>query len=197
MSAAAASPPVAVQRATALSTRARSGPKSSARARKNAPFSSSPSASVAAENLARQRHARGFAASAEQRAAHLGERGGPVFGVARPGAELEHGAPALGDRGEKIGEKGVSMPRLPAPDKYPVHASRGPDRPNCRRRRGRIKSAWEAAVSKWVSERARPDFAQPMGPGEIDRERHDRDQRRRADGHQRDRREPRRAVRRK
>ena len=48
---------VALHRATASSTRCRSGPKSSASARKNAALSCVREAAVAGENLARQRHA--------------------------------------------------------------------------------------------------------------------------------------------
>ncbi len=57
---------------------------------------------VTAENFARQRYPRGLAASAYERATHVGERGRPIDRVARPWAKLEDGASPFRNRGEEI-----------------------------------------------------------------------------------------------
>ena len=62
-------------------------------------------AAVAREDLAGERHARGLAPSGQQGPARLGERSRAVFHVARPGRQLEHRTPALGDRSQKVGEE--------------------------------------------------------------------------------------------
>ncbi len=87
-------------------------------------------APVAAENLARQRDPGGFAATADQRAAHVGERSRPVLGVARPRAELEHRASALGDRGEEVGKERVVHAASARVPHGADPASRGADRTN-------------------------------------------------------------------
>ena len=128
-------------------------------------------AAVTAENFARQRHARGLAASADQRAAHVGERGRPVDGVARPWAELEHGASPFRDRGEEIGKESAVHAGPPMSRSADRAERVGRTEGNCHRRRRTNQGRKSGPSERPAGQRFRPELAEPVRPGKAPCER--------------------------
>ena len=118
---------------------------------------------IAPDDLGGERDPRRLAPPVDQSAAVVDQLIDAIIRVLRPGLDLEHGAAALGDRGQKIVEEGVAHD-------FPSASSAGQrsDESDCRARADANQAHGAVNSERRRADPVSPKVAQTRRPGPVD-----------------------------